>query len=87
MFKRLFSPLKVGSVEIPNRLVVSPMVTDYCNQDGTATERYIAYHEAKAKVVFPTKPIFQTIFSEGVKVYEHRATDQKQLASFRHLQS
>ena len=49
MFKRLFSPLKIGSVEIPNRLVVSPMVTDYCNQDGTATERYIAYHEAKAK--------------------------------------
>jgi 2,4-dienoyl-CoA reductase-like NADH-dependent reductase (Old Yellow Enzyme family)/thioredoxin reductase len=49
MFKRLYSPLKIGSVEIPNRLVVSPMVTDYCNQNGTATERYIAYHEAKAK--------------------------------------
>ncbi len=49
MFKKLFSPSKIGSVEIPNRLVVSPMVTDYCNNDGTATERYIAYHEAKAK--------------------------------------
>jgi 2,4-dienoyl-CoA reductase-like NADH-dependent reductase (Old Yellow Enzyme family)/thioredoxin reductase len=49
MFKKLFSPMKIGKVEIPNRLVVSPMVTDYCNQDGTATERYIAYHEAKAK--------------------------------------
>ena len=49
MFKKLFSPMKIGTIEIPNRLVVSPMVTDYCNQDGTATERYIAYHEAKAK--------------------------------------
>ncbi|MGB6068693.1 MAG: NADH:flavin oxidoreductase [Desulfomonilaceae bacterium] len=49
MFKTLFSPMKIGKVEIPNRLVVSPMVTNYCNQDGTATERYIAYHEAKAK--------------------------------------
>ena len=41
MFKKLFSPMKIGKVEIPNRLVVSPMITDYCNQDGTATERYI----------------------------------------------
>jgi len=49
MLKKLFTPMKIGKIEIPNRLVVSPMVTDYCNQDGTATERYIAYHEAKAK--------------------------------------
>jgi len=49
MFKKLFTPMKIGKIEISNRLVVSPMVTDYCNQDGTATERYIAYHEAKAK--------------------------------------
>jgi 2,4-dienoyl-CoA reductase-like NADH-dependent reductase (Old Yellow Enzyme family)/thioredoxin reductase len=49
MLKKLFSPMKIGKIEIPNRLVVSPMVTDYCNKDGTATERYIAYHEAKAK--------------------------------------
>lgn len=49
MLKHLFSPLKIGTVEVSNRLVVSPMVTDYCNSDGTATERYIAYHEAKAK--------------------------------------
>ncbi|MGZ6291215.1 MAG: oxidoreductase [Syntrophales bacterium] len=49
MLKRLFSPMKIGRIEIANRLVVSPMVTDYCNKDGTASERYIAYHEAKAK--------------------------------------
>ncbi|MFB3925695.1 MAG: FAD-dependent oxidoreductase [Syntrophales bacterium] len=49
MFEKLFSPMKIGKVEIPNRLVVSPMVTDYCNKDGTATQRYIAYHEAKAR--------------------------------------
>lgn len=41
--------MKIGKIEIPNRLVVSPMVTNYCNKDGTATKRYIAYHEAKAK--------------------------------------
>ena len=49
MLQHLFSPLKIGKIEVSNRLVVSPMVTDYCNNDGTATQRYIAYHEAKAK--------------------------------------
>ena len=49
MLKHVFSPVKIGKLEISNRLVVSPMVTDYCNKDGTATERYIAYHETKAK--------------------------------------
>lgn len=49
MLNHLFTPLIIKSVTIPNRLVVAPMVTNYCNGDGTATERYIAYHEEKAK--------------------------------------
>jgi 2,4-dienoyl-CoA reductase-like NADH-dependent reductase (Old Yellow Enzyme family)/thioredoxin reductase len=49
MLKNLFSPMKIGNLEIANRLVVSAMVTLYCNDDGTVTEKYIAYHEAKAK--------------------------------------
>lgn len=49
MLKNLLRPMKTGNIDISNRLVVSAMVTDYCNNDGTATERYIAYHEAKAK--------------------------------------
>jgi 2,4-dienoyl-CoA reductase-like NADH-dependent reductase (Old Yellow Enzyme family)/thioredoxin reductase len=34
---------------IKNRCAVSAMVTNYCTPDGKATEKYIAYHEAKAK--------------------------------------
>jgi len=49
MLDNVFSPIKIGTVEIPNRLVVPAMVMNYCNVDGTATERYIAYHEAKAR--------------------------------------
>lgn len=49
MFKKLFTPKNIGNCEIKNRLVVTAMVTNYCNADGTATERYIAYHEEKAK--------------------------------------
>ena len=49
MLDTIFSPIRIGTVEIPNRLVVPAMVMNYCNPAGTATERYIAYHEAKAR--------------------------------------
>lgn len=42
----MFEPLKIGNIEVANRFVVAPTVTNYCNNDGTATERFIAYHEA-----------------------------------------
>jgi 2,4-dienoyl-CoA reductase-like NADH-dependent reductase (Old Yellow Enzyme family)/thioredoxin reductase len=49
MFNNLFQPKKINECEIPNRLVVAPVVTNYCTSDGLATDRYIAYHEEKAK--------------------------------------
>ncbi|MFP1904303.1 FAD-dependent oxidoreductase [Lonsdalea quercina] len=49
MFKKLFQPEKINQCVIPNRLVVPAMVTNLCHSDGTASDRYIAYHEEKAK--------------------------------------
>ena len=49
MLKNLFLSEKINNCEIPNRLVVTAMVANYCNTDGSATDKYIAYHEAKAK--------------------------------------
>ena len=49
MFDHVFSPITIKGHTIKNRFAVPAMVTDFCNVDGTATERYIAYHEAKAK--------------------------------------
>lgn len=49
MFEKLFSPLKINECEVPNRLAVTAMVANFCSEDGKATEKYIAYHEAKAK--------------------------------------
>ncbi|URZ17804.1 hypothetical protein [Clostridium felsineum] len=49
MLDYLFSPYTIRGKSIKNRLVVPAMVTNYCESDGTATERFIAYHEAKAK--------------------------------------
>lgn len=36
-------------MELKNRMVVLAMVTNYCSEDGMATEKFIAYHEHKAK--------------------------------------
>ena len=49
MLKYVFSPMKIGNVAVSNRLVVPAMVMNYCHSDGTASERYIAYHETKAR--------------------------------------
>ena len=49
MLEHVFSPITINRMELKNRMVVTPMVTDYCNEDGTATEKYLAYHEEKAK--------------------------------------
>lgn len=49
MLDALFSPFKIQGKELKNRCVVPPMVMNFCNEDGTCTERFTAYHEAKAK--------------------------------------
>ena len=44
----IFDPIKINKTEIRNRMVVSAMVSNYCDTDGMATEKFIAYHEHKA---------------------------------------
>ena len=46
---RLFSPIKIGSMEVRNRLVMSPMTTGYANQDETPSQRLIDYCEERAR--------------------------------------
>lgn len=46
---KVLEPIKIGNLELKNRMVVSAMVTNYCTPDGMATEKFIAYHEHKAK--------------------------------------
>jgi 2,4-dienoyl-CoA reductase-like NADH-dependent reductase (Old Yellow Enzyme family)/thioredoxin reductase len=48
-FKRLFSPAKVGRLEIKNRFVVPPMGTGLANEDGTVTQPLTDYWVARAK--------------------------------------
>jgi len=47
-YERLFSPGRIGTLELKNRLVYPPMGTNVC-VDGEVTDKFLAYHEARAK--------------------------------------
>lgn len=49
MFNKIFESGKIGNLEIKNRMVVPPMLTEYANEDGSINERFIRYYEEKAK--------------------------------------
>ena len=44
-----FQPGKIGNLELKNRLIVPAMVTNTCTADGLPTERFMQYHEEKAR--------------------------------------
>ncbi|PNR89698.1 NADH:flavin oxidoreductase [Petrotoga sp. HWH.PT.55.6.1] len=45
----LFSPIKIGTMEVRNRYVVPPMATGLARADGSPTEGHVAYWAARAK--------------------------------------
>lgn len=49
LYKKLFEPIRIGTMEVKNRFVMAPMVTNYSETDGSVTDRLIAYHRARAK--------------------------------------
>lgn len=47
--EHVFNPIDINKTTFKNRMVVSAMVTNYCTEDGMPTEKFMAYHERKAK--------------------------------------
>ncbi len=47
-FPKLFSPFRIGSLNIGNRMVMSPMETHLCDKEGFVTEELIAYYKERA---------------------------------------
>lgn len=43
------TPGRIGTLEIPNRLIFPAMVTNYCDEGGFVNERFIAYHMERAR--------------------------------------
>src|SRR5262249_56476767 len=48
-FERLFSPVRIGSLELHNRIAMSPMTTDYATDDQLPSPRLLAYLEERAR--------------------------------------
>lgn len=47
-YQHLFSPIKIGTMQLPNRVVMSPMTTDYGTIEQEPSDRLLAYLEARA---------------------------------------
>ena len=47
-YERLFSPGRIGTLQLKNRIVYPPMGTNVC-VGGEVTDRFLGYHEARAK--------------------------------------
>ncbi|HJC06197.1 MAG TPA: NAD(P)/FAD-dependent oxidoreductase [Candidatus Enterocloster excrementipullorum] len=48
-YKYLFTPAKIGSLELKNRCIMAPMSAALANPDGTVSDELIAYFVARAK--------------------------------------
>lgn len=49
MYESLFTPGKIGSLTIPNRIAMTAAAASLSLPDGTMTEEMLAYYEARAK--------------------------------------
>lgn len=48
-FEKILEPIKIGDVEIRNRIAMSPMNMTFSTQDGYVTDQNIAWHARRAK--------------------------------------
>lgn len=49
MLKHLFSPIRIGSMEVRNRIVLPPMTLGYGVPDGTVSDKHRDYYETRAR--------------------------------------
>jgi NAD(H)-dependent 7beta-hydroxy-3-oxo-delta4-cholenoic acid oxidoreductase len=59
---KLFSPIKIGTMEVKNRIAMAPMTTNWAPADGTVSDRMIEYWGARAQggaglIIFETVTI------------------------------
>lgn len=49
MYKKLFTPMNIGKMVVPNRIVMTAMGNHLANTDGSVSEEDIAFYGARAK--------------------------------------
>ena len=62
MFKHIFTPIKIGNMEVKNRIVLLPMTTGYPEADETVGYRFINFYVERAKggagfIIIPFSPV------------------------------
>ncbi|MBP1719882.1 MAG: NemA3 [Deltaproteobacteria bacterium] len=48
-FQKLFTPWRIGKLELKNRIVMPPMATNFADLEGSVNERHIAYYRRRAR--------------------------------------
>ena len=66
-FPTMFTPIKIGTVTVPNRFVVPPMGNNFANPDGSMSDRSAAYYEARAKGGFGLITLESTVVYKEAK--------------------
>jgi len=70
-FGSLFSPIKINTMVVKNRIFMPPMCTDYATIKGEVTDRLIAYYVERAKGGAGLITVeFTSVHPKG-KVFEH----------------
>lgn len=62
MFEHLFTPVNIGTLEVPNRIVMLPLTTAYGEEDGTLGDRFIDFFAERARggaglIIVPFAPL------------------------------
>ncbi|MBS7249150.1 MAG: NADH:flavin oxidoreductase [Candidatus Freyarchaeota archaeon] len=73
-FETLFEPIKIGDIELSNRLAMAPMDMLFSTHDGFVTEQSIAWYTRRAKGGFGliiTEAIFATKMSYQFNFYKN----------------
>ena len=82
---KLFDPLKIGSMTVPNRIMVPAMVTHLCKEDGVVTQdsidRYVRYAEGGAGLIVVEAMAIHQVKSGPLL----RISDDKYLPGLRQL--
>lgn len=66
-FHNLFTPVKIGTMEVPNRFVVPPMCNNFASTNGSLSDQSLAYYAERAKGGFGLITIEATVVDKKAK--------------------
>lgn len=86
-FEKLFTPIKIGTMEVKNRFAVPPMGTGFAGKNGEATDRITAYYGKRAEGGFGLITIEVVAVSpEGRAIkYQLGLWDDSQITDFKKI--